>query len=81
MNNKQDIKQDFVKMCGMIFVNSKGSLSFPFESIEHDPTYDYLVEGENYSVLKSKMSSLIEMINKDASILEKDIETEIWDIL
>lgn len=81
MKNGQDIKQDFVKMCGMIFVNSKGSLSFPFESIEHDPTYDYLVEGENYSVLKSKMSNLIEMINKDASILEKDIETEIWDIL
>lgn len=81
MKNKRDIKQDFVEMCGMIFIDSKGSFSFPFESIEHDPTYDHIVENEYYDTLKSKMSSLIDMVNNDSSVIEKDIESEIWDIL
>jgi hypothetical protein len=80
MNMTNDIKQNFAEMCKMIFIGSNG-FSFPFESIEHDPTFDNLVENKEYSLLIEKMRNLLVLINSDNSILEMDLETEIWEMI
>jgi hypothetical protein len=80
MKITNDIKQNFVEMCKMIFIGSNG-FSFPFESIEHDPSFDNLVENKDYSLLKEKMVNLLAIVNIDNTILEKDIETEIWEMI
>ena len=80
MNMTNDIKQNFSEMCKMIFIGSNG-FSFPFESIEHDPTFDNLLENKEYSLLKEKMTNLLVLINSDNSILEMDLEKEIWEMI
>jgi hypothetical protein len=80
MDMTSDIKQNFTEMCKMIFVGSNG-FSFPFESIEHDPNFESLVESKEYSLLKEKMTNLLKLVNSDSSILDKDVETEIWEMI
>ena len=75
-----DIKQNFAEMCKHIFIGANG-FSFPFESIEHDPTFDNLLESKEYSLLIEKMTNLLVLINSDNSILEMDLETEIWEMI
>jgi hypothetical protein len=80
MNMTNDIKQNFAEMCKHIFIGANG-FSFPFESIEHDPTFDNLLESKEYSLLIEKMTNLLVLINSDNSILEMDLETEIWEMI
>ena len=80
MNMTNDIKQNFAEMCKHIFIGVNG-FSFPFESIEHDPTFDNLLESKEYSLLKEKMTNLLVLVNSDNSILEMDLETEIWEMI
>ena len=35
----------------------------------------------NYTFLIDKVEKLVEMVNKDKSLLEKDVETELWYML
>ena len=42
------------------------------------------IEGKtlvNYKPIVEKVEKLVEMINNDSSLIEKDIETELWDMI
>lgn len=73
-----DIKEKFVEMCKLIFINSKGEFVFPFDNLFYDLDYSEFLSHTDWSVLESKMKNLIELMNKDLSIIDKDVETEIW---
>jgi hypothetical protein len=64
----------------MIYINSNG-FQFPFDNIDHDDDLIQIRESIDYPVLKSKMENLIILINKDNSLLNKDVETELWDLI
>jgi hypothetical protein len=81
INSELDIKQKFVEMCKLIFINGKGKFVFPTDNLIHDIDYSEFLNHTDWIVLESKMTNLIELINKDHSILEKDVETEIWDLI
>lgn len=72
--------ENFVEMCSLLS-NNDGKVYFPFETFEHSYEYTQISESKDYQVLKFKMIKLVEMINNDNSILEKDIEKELWEIL
>jgi hypothetical protein len=74
------IKQQFTQLCQMIYINSNG-FQFPFDDIDHDDDLIQIRESIDYPVLKSKMENLIILINKDNSLLNKDVETELWDLI
>ena len=74
------IKQDFIKLCSMIYISSSG-FKFPFEDVEYDDDFSSIRDSADYSTLKSKMENLLILLNKDQSLLEKDIETELWDLI
>lgn len=74
------IKQDFTQLCSMIYISSNG-FKFPFEDIDHDDDFSSIRESADYPTLKSKMQNLLTLLNKDQSLLEKDIETELWDLI
>lgn len=75
-----EIKKQFVKLCEMIYVSSNG-FNFPFEDIDHDDDFSEIRDSANYSILMSKMKNLLKLVNNDYSILEKDVETELWDLI
>lgn len=81
INTELDIKEKFVELCKLIFVNDKGKLVFPIDTILHDNDYSDLVNHSDWSILESKMNKLIKLVNKDQSILEMDVETEIWEMI
>lgn len=79
--NDLDIKAKFSEMCKLLFVNSKGNFCFPFDNLIHDEEWDTFVENADYKILESKMINLLDLINSDISILEMDLETEIWEMI
>jgi hypothetical protein len=81
INEQLEIKEKFVEMCKMIFVSSTGKLVFPFENLEYDSDWNQFTNHKDYSILESKMKNLIKITNEDNTILNLDIETEIWDMI
>lgn len=81
INEQLEIKQKFVEMCKLIFVNSKGEFVFPIENLIHDKDWSKFLYHKDWTILDRKMSNLITKINEDNSVLNLDIETEIWEIV
>ena len=76
-----EIKDKFIEMCKLIFVNSKGEFCFPYENLQHDDDWSQFINNSHYPILESKMKNLINLVNSDNSVLEKDVETEIWEMV
>lgn len=76
-NNETQLKENFVKMCKLIEVTSNG-LEFPDDVAEFSKDFQDVFESSEYPFLRKKMENLINLINKDASLIEKDIEEELW---
>jgi len=81
INSDLDIKDKFVEMCKMIFINVDGNFVFPVDNLLHDEDYSNFINHSDWSVLESKMKNLINLVNSDNTILEKDVETEIWEMI
>jgi hypothetical protein len=81
INSDLDIKDKFVEMCKMILINSDGKFFFPTDNLIYDKDYSDFINHLDWSVLDSKMTNLISKLNQDFSILEKDVETEIWEMI
>lgn len=64
----------FVNMCELISVNSKGQFFFDSVDVEFTEVYS----DTDYPVLKEKMDKLIGLINEDNSLIEKDVQDELW---
>jgi len=76
-----EIKNKFIEMCKLIFVNSKGEFCFPYENLQHDDDWFQFINDSDYPILESKMKNLINLVNSDNSVLEKDVETEIREMV
>jgi hypothetical protein len=61
-------------MCELISVNSKGQFFFDSVDVEFTEVYNDV----DYPVLKGKMDKLIGLINEDNSLIEKDVQDELW---
>jgi hypothetical protein len=81
INSDLDIKDKFVEMCKMIFINVDGNFVFPVDNLLHDEDYSNFINHSDWSVLESKMKNLINLVNSDNSILEKDVENQIWEMV
>ncbi len=81
INSDLNIKDKFVEMCKMIFINADGKFVFPIDNLIYDEDYSDFMNHSDWSVLESKMTNLISKVNEDNSILEKDVETEIWEMI
>jgi len=81
IENNLDIKEKFVEMCKLLFVNSKGEFCFPYDNLIHDNDWSDFINHSDYSVLESKMQNLVKLVNSDNSILELDVEDEIWEMI
>ena len=64
----------FVNMCELISVDSKGQFFFDSVDVEFTEVYN----DTDYPVLKEKMDKLICLINEDNSLIEKDVQDELW---
>jgi hypothetical protein len=64
----------FVDMCELISVNSNGQFFFDSVDVEFTEAYN----DTDYPVLKEKMDKLIGLINEDNSLIEKDVQDELW---
>lgn len=80
MINESELKDKFVKMCSLIEMNSDGEYIFFFDDVKYR---DYeLSQYKHFNILKQKMKKLILLLNEDSiSLMNKDIETEIWKII
>jgi hypothetical protein len=64
-------------MCGLLEITSSG-LMFPDEMIEIDSEFSEISESSHYEILRKKMDNLIKLVNSDSSLINKDIEKELW---
>jgi hypothetical protein len=67
----------FVDMCELISVDSKGQFFFDSVDVEFTEVYTDV----DYPVLVEKMTKLITLINEDNSLIEKDVQDELWFML
>jgi hypothetical protein len=67
----------FVDMCDLISVDSKGQFFFDSVDVEFTDIYTDV----DYPVLVEKMTKLITLINEDNSLIEKDVQDELWFML
>lgn len=65
----------FAGMCELINFNSNNGQFF-FDSVDVEFTDIYT--DKDYPVLKEKMDRLINLINEDNSLIEKDLQDELW---
>ena len=68
-------------MCKLIFINGTGEFVFPIDNLLYDQDYSEFLNHSDWSVLETKMSNLITLMNEDHSILQKDVESEIWNLI
>jgi hypothetical protein len=73
-------KEEFVKLCNLIYVGKEG-FTFPFEAIRHYEDYQDIYKSDRWIFLKEKMSKLLILVNSDNSLVGKDIETELWEMI
>jgi hypothetical protein len=64
-------------MCELISVDSKGQFFFDSVDVEFTEVYTDV----DYPVLVEKMTKLITLINEDNSLIEKDVQDELWFML
>jgi hypothetical protein len=81
INSDLDIKEKFVEICKLIFINGNGEFFFPLDNLIYDEDYSDFLKHPDWVILESKMNNLISLINKDNSIINKDVETEIWEMI
>lgn len=81
INSDLDIKEKFVEICKLIFINVNGEFVFPLDNLIYDEDYSDFLNHPDWIILESKMNNLISLINKDNSIINKDVETEIWELV
>lgn len=67
----------FVDMCDLISVDSKGQFFFDSVDVEFTDIYTDV----DYPLLVEKMTKLINLINEDNSLIEKDVQDELWFML
>lgn len=79
--DNQTMLEDFTKMCKEIAINRDGKFFCMFENLEYDDDFQYIVSSNHYPILKEKMNKLVELVNNDLSLLDKDVETELWQML
>jgi hypothetical protein len=77
MENSNKLKADFVRMCGLLEITANG-LQFPDDIAELDDDFQDVFESSDYPMLREKMDNLINLINSDTSLINKDIEDELW---
>ena len=71
------LKENFLELCSKIFVSQNG-FEFPFDEIRHSDDFVSIYTSEDYPILEKKMINLLNLINSDNSMIDKDIETELW---
>ena len=81
INTDLNIKEKFVEMCKLIFINGKKQFIFPFDDLIHDDDWSNFTNHSDWSLLEKKMSNLINLVNSDNSLIEKDVENELWDMV
>lgn len=81
INSELDIKLKFVEMCKLIFINGNGEFVFPTDNLIHDEDYSDFLNHSDWSILEKKMENLVLLINKDHSVLDLDVEEEIWEMV
>ena len=80
MINDTEIKAKFVEMCKHIVIN-KGEFVCLYSNIEYDEDFSNIYNDNNYNMLKEKMENLLKIVNKDNSLVNKDVETELWNLI
>lgn len=81
ISSELDIKEKFVEMCKLMFLNSEGKVVFPFDDLRHDEDYIDFINHTDWRILESKMNNLVKLANTDHSVYNKDLETEIWEMI
>lgn len=76
-----DIKAKFAEMAKMIFITSNGKFQFPFDDLRHSQDWNEFKSNPDWKILEKKMFNLIELVNRENSILELDLETQIWEMV
>lgn len=80
MNKDKELKQKFVEMFKFVVPSGKGFICL-FEDIEYDTKNLSISNDPSYPFLKEKMIKTLKLVNSDLSLIEKDIETEIWNLV
>lgn len=80
MKSETELKSMFVEMCKNVTIFNGKVISL-HEDMTYSPEYDYITKSENYSLLEKKMENLLKLVNTDITLFEKDIETELWDMI
>lgn len=60
-------------------VSGKG-LNFD-ESIVYDKRYSHITENEEYPMAIEKVNAIINLVNENPSLVNKDVETELWNMV
>jgi hypothetical protein len=81
INNNIDIKEKYVEMCKLIFINKDGVFKFPFEDLQLDNDWNSFTTHQDYTILETKMNNLLNLVNQNPQILNLDVETEIWEMV
>ena len=75
-----DSKQNFVEMCKfVVFVEDEGKVYCEWEEMNESNKIDF--DDPNYEELQRKLKKFVELLNEDISLADRDIETDIWNIL
>jgi hypothetical protein len=66
------IESDYVDLIPGVGIN------YDDVSIEYDVRYTHLTENEDYPLIKRKIKRIFKLINNDPSLVDADIETDLW---
>lgn len=75
-----EIKNKFVEMCKHIAL-IEGEFVCLYSSMKYNEEFSNIYSDKNYEILKKKMDNLLFLLNKDNSLINKDAETELWNIV
>lgn len=75
------ILDKFLILSSLIQVDDNNNIFFPFDQILYDDEWINFISHPDWKILNSKITNLVILISKDIMVLEKDVETELWDMI
>lgn len=82
MINEEKSKQNFVEMCKFVtYVEDTGEIYCAWDEMKESTLSKVDFTDPNYRELRRKLKKLVKLVRKDNSLINRDIETDLWNIL
>lgn len=78
--NEEKAKELLVEILDTPYVDIRSGLGLTYDNISiiYDGNYKHILENEDYPLILKKIRGIFKLVNENTSLVDADIETDLW---